>query len=208
MKYIKTQNGSFLHTIENPYTNIEWDTNVFCSCIALTPEQMLEYGVELLVEHEEPQYNRLLQRVEETTPVLVDGRWNQQWLIIQLSTEEALTKRAEAIDSRWNLIKNDRDIRKSGGIFVANKWFHSDTESRIQQLGLVLMGNSVPAVQWKTMDKSFITMSPTIASGIFQATAMLDTQLFEVAEGHRLAMEASDRPDLYDFSLGWPAAFN
>ena len=108
---------------------------------------------------------------------------------------------------KWEQIKASRDQRKDGGVLVNGKWFHTDTGSRIQQLGLVLMGASVPAVAWKTMDGTFTTMSQPLAGQIFQAVAALDMALFAAAETHREAMEASDRPDLYDFSANWPAYF-
>ena len=72
------------------------------------------------------------------------------------------------------------------------------------------MGAAVPPVQWKTLTASsppvFVTMTQGIAAGIFQATAASDTAVFAAAEAHRLAMEASDRPDLYDFRSGWPTS--
>jgi len=104
-------------------------------------------------------------------------------------------------------IKAERDRRKSGGILVSGKWYHSDRDSRIQQLGLVLMGASVPAVQWKTMDGSFVTMTPAIASAIFQATAALDMAVFANAEMHLAGARAAPEPSAYDYSTGWPSAF-
>lgn len=104
-------------------------------------------------------------------------------------------------------IKASRDQRKDGGTLVAGKWFHSDGPSRIQQLALVVMGSNVPAVQWKSMDGSFITMTPAIAMGIFQATAVLDTTLFANAEAHLAAVSASTEPETHDWSTGWPEHF-
>ena len=114
---------------------------------------------------------------------------------------------AKARASKWEAIKATRDARKSGGALVGTKWFHTDSDSRIQQLGLVLMGASVPAVQWKTLDGTFTTMSQTLAGQIFAAVAALDMALFANAEAHRTAMEASANPDQYDFSAGWPDHF-
>jgi len=104
-------------------------------------------------------------------------------------------------------IKASRDARKNGGVLVSGKWFHTDTDSRIQQLGLVLMGAAVPAVPWKTMDGTYTAMSQTLAGQIFQAVALLDMALFAVAKTHQEAMEASANPAAYDFSTGWPEHF-
>uniref|UniRef100_UPI002FC852FA hypothetical protein n=1 Tax=Devosia sp. TaxID=1871048 RepID=UPI002FC852FA len=40
----------------------------------------------------------------------------------------------------WPQIKAERDRRKALGVLAAGNWYHSDADSRIQQLGLVLMG--------------------------------------------------------------------
>lgn len=115
---------------------------------------------------------------------------------------------AATAEQIWPQIKAERDRRKALGVLAAGNWFHSDADSRIQQLGLVLMGSTMPAgIQWKTMFGSFVEMTPALASQIFAATAALDQAIFSVAEGHRAAMEASPIPADYDFSGGWPAAF-
>lgn len=110
--------------------------------------------------------------------------------------------------TKWDAIKAKRDAIKAGGVKVGAKWFHSDDGSRIQQMGLVMMGASIPAnLQWKTMDGSFITMTQALASQVFQAVAASDQAIFTAAETHRVAMEASADPASYDFSGGWPATF-
>lgn len=108
----------------------------------------------------------------------------------------------------WIGIKAERDRRKAGGVKVGDKWFHSDDASRIQQMALVMMGANIPAnLQWKTMDGTFVAMNQTVANNVFAAAAASDQAIFAVAEGHRVAMEASADPDAYDYSTGWPAVF-
>ncbi len=120
---------------------------------------------------------------------------------------------ATAKVAKWEAIKAHRDrLTQVGGYKVAvdgvDKWFHSDTFSRTQQIGLVMMGAGVPVgLQWKTMDGSFVTMTQAIASAVFSAAAAQDQALFAVAEQHRAAMEASADPGAYDFSGGWPSTF-
>lgn len=113
---------------------------------------------------------------------------------------------------QWDAIKAERDRRKAGGVKVkvgtTNKWFHSDDASRIQQMGLVMMGASIPAgLQWKTMDGTFVAMDQTVAANVFAAAAASDQAIFAVAEGHKTAMEASADPSTYDFSTGWPKIY-
>lgn len=125
------------------------------------------------------------------------------------TTEEQLAFEMGVV---WAQIKTERDNRKAGGFKIevspgVFKWFHSDEPSRIQQLGLMMAGASVPAIPWKTMDGSFVTMSPAVAAAIFQQAFVLDAALFTIAEQHKAAMEASSDPADYDFLTGWPERF-
>jgi hypothetical protein len=54
------------------------------------------------------------------------------------------------------------------------------------------------------MDGTFVNMTPTLAQQIFNATAVSDTSIFAAAEVHKANMLASDDPQNYDFSTGWP----
>ena len=110
--------------------------------------------------------------------------------------------------AHWEEIKRERDRRtQQGGYQVAGKWYHSDTFSRTQQMGLVMMGAGIPGgLQWKTMDGSFVTMTQTLAGQVFAAAAASDAALFARAEQIKAAMEA----DPVNFSLAsqtWPAVF-
>lgn len=128
---------------------------------------------------------------------LQDGIWVAD--TVMLSTAKA---------NAWAAIKAKRELHKTGGVYIASvqKWFHTDADSRIQQLGLVIMGLSLPAnLQWKTLDGSFTLMTPSLAMQIFSGVATLDTTAFSVAEMHRVAMESSVDPEAYDFSTGWSA---
>lgn len=110
----------------------------------------------------------------------------------------------------WLLIQEERLRRQSGGVLIQseNKWFHSDQSSRLQQLGLVMMGTNMPTnINWKTMDGSFIIMTPAIALSIFNAAATLDMTTFGVAEQHRANVMASSTPGTYDYSGFWPVIF-
>jgi hypothetical protein len=107
----------------------------------------------------------------------------------------------------WEKIKSLRESRKAGGVQVAGNWFHSDEPSRVQQLGLVMMGSNLPPLQWKTLSGSFVTMTPTLALGIFQAVATHDTNTFAKAEQHRAAVNASSDPLNYDYTTGWPVIY-
>ena len=115
---------------------------------------------------------------------------------------------AEKHKAKWLQIQAERDRRRSAGVKVGTDWFHSDDPSRIQQLGLVMFGVNMPAnLMWKTMAGTFVLMTPTLASQIFQASAVSDMTLFAVAEQKKAAMEALANPDTYDHLTGWPLIF-
>jgi hypothetical protein len=136
----------------------------------------------------------------------------KQWLISGGVPEPAeLTPIEQRRAAAWESIKAERDRRASLGVKVGQHWFHSDQKSRTQQLGLVLLGSNIPAgLQWKTLTLTpppvFVAMTPTLAQAIVAATAASDTAIFTAAEAHRLAMEASEAPQDYDFSTGWPTS--
>jgi len=131
------------------------------------------------------------------------------WLFNGSSFSAPIVDLLQVRKDKWEQIKTMRDSRKiQGGVKVGTKWFHSDDASRIQQIGLVMMGAGIPAnTQWKTMDGSFVTMTQTLAGQIFQASAANDMAIFAAAETHKTAMEASADPASYDFSQGWPKVF-
>jgi hypothetical protein len=126
-----------------------------------------------------------------------------------LTVDVAAVKLAQAKELMWERIKAERDRRKlEGGYTSGGKWFHSDTFSRTQQIGLVMLGSNIPAnTPWKTMDGSFVTMTQTLANQVFGAAAAQDLATFAAAEGHKAAMQASADPMAYNFSDGWPAVF-
>lgn len=122
----------------------------------------------------------------------------------------------------WERIKAKRDAIKAGGVKVGTKWYHSDSDSRIQHLGLLEKARAARAaggtdatrlqalgqdIKWKTMDGSFIYLTVKHAEDIFAAVTDLDAAAFAAAETHRVAIEASADPAAYDFSVGWPATF-
>lgn len=122
----------------------------------------------------------------------------------------------------WERIKARRDQAKAGGVKVGTKWYHTDTESRIQHLGLLKKAEAARAtgggdstrlqalgqdIRWKTMDGTFIFLTVKHAEDVFSAVTDLDAASFAAAETHKAAMNAAENPFEYDFSAGWPASY-
>lgn len=117
----------------------------------------------------------------------------------------AFDARAYAVEQITERIKAERDRRRPLGVTVGAVKFHSDDTSRIQQLGLLMMGANMPAgLKWKVVGGAMVDMTPTLAQQVFAATAARDQALFAAAEAHIAAATASDDPAAYDYSAGWP----
>lgn len=145
----------------------------------------------------------------DPTPGLARANWTgYAWADRPYVPPPVVDALAAVRAAMWEQIKAIRDRKtQTGGYTTGGKWFHSDTFSRTQQIGLVLMGAGVPAVQWKTMDGTFITMTQTLADQIFAAAAAQDQAMFVHAEALHASVYASETPTEIDINAGWPATY-
>ena len=114
-------------------------------------------------------------------------------------------------ENLWDKIQEERERRKFDGVYVEGYWFHNDNSSRIQWLGLVLLGQNMPPnIPWKTMNKVFKTMTPELATNVFVSIALTDLAIFAAAEAHKAAMESSDDPSSYEYMTPstWPTVYS
>jgi len=141
------------------------------------------------------------------------------------NTPEPAMSLEEMQNEVWEKIKALRDsLSDTGGYMVVvggvSKWFHSDQKSKTQQLALARKADkakadnedmSVPFTgnsgMWKTMDGSFVPMSPALAIEIADAAEVQEGELYVVAETHKAMMMADSDPLNYDYTTGWPAVF-
>ena len=175
--------------------NVEWDSTHFCPASALTPEEATMFRVVSLTATEQPEFDPLTQTVIRDGCEKLGDVWQYKWRI------DALTA------SKVTAIKAERDRRKFNGVLVSTKWIHTDTYSRTQWMGMVMMGAGIPAIEWTTMDNTSITTSQALAGAVFQATATLDATLFAYAKSLIAAVDASSDPASVDITTGWPATF-
>lgn len=59
---------------------------------------LTEWNVFPVTSFEVPDYDATSQRVEESTPVLVNGQWTQVWNVASLSSEEVLQMQNESAE--------------------------------------------------------------------------------------------------------------
>jgi hypothetical protein len=125
---------------------------------------------------------------------------------------------------KWEAIKAKRDGRLIDGGFLCNgHWFHSDLVSRSQFLANALRaselrtsGGDMDAVfhnadgdiiAIKTMDNGFVPVTANTALAIMPAFELQESKTYKAALMHKAALDASDDPENYDFSAGWPAIY-
>lgn len=157
----------------------------------------------------QPAFNPATHRLQEDAPSLTNkGHWEQEWDVVALDTAVVDANLAQIRHDKEEAIKAFRDKLKENGVKVGTKWFHSDVFSRIQWLGLMIMGANVPNMPWKTRDGSFVPLTPTLVTEVFQATGVMDANLFGIAEAKIAAMKAAIDPAAYDVNTGWPETYS
>ncbi len=104
------ENDEFLRFISND-APIVWDENNYCTVTALeTDGKAEEFKVFPLYNPGKPEYDEHTQELQEVNPVNIDGLWTQQWVVVDLTTEQIKTKRFEADKTRYTkraLVKDE-----------------------------------------------------------------------------------------------------
>jgi len=163
-----------------------------------SPEILQSFGLELVVATNEPANRNFYNVTEEYNGATVT----------YINTPMDLTAIRERL---WTQIKSHRDyVKTNGGCLVQDKWFHSDTDSKQQQIALVIMGANIPAnLKWKTLDGSFVTMTQALAGELFAAQVMREQVIFGVAEAKRAAIQTMTIGQLeaYDVLDGFPQEY-
>lgn len=153
---------------------------------------------------------------------LTDGIWYQVWQEQPWQQDRIDEFIREERMNMIEIIKTERDARVNGGVFVNGNWFHSDTPSRIQWLGIkdtardmLAAGGTVNDkiklggrdLMWKTMSGDFVPVTIQLALDVVQANKELDAAVFTRAEEHRTLVNASLEPGKYNYLSGWPARY-
>lgn len=169
-----------------------------------------------IIEVLQEDFDAAMSRNPGDTLEVIDGRI----VVIPKPAPTLAQLKAEA----WDAIKAERDRRKSGGVKVGAKWFHTDDGSKTQhlankdtardqlaaggQMGDFLLDPATGAkIPWKTMDGTFIPLTVQLTFDIVKAAKSGEFAIFAAAETHRAAMEASADPASYDYSGGWPKVY-
>lgn len=149
-------------------------------------------------------------------PVLADpapcpsSTWDgTQW---QIDPECAARLKAEQQDEMWERIKAKRYDNLRHGVYIKSvgKWFQTDDATRLQYLALALesvTGGFKKPINWKTMDNSFLQLTPDLLREIMQTMHDNEQADFANAEKHKAAMLKAENPLEYDYNGGWTANY-
>ena len=134
----------------------------------------------------------------------------EQW---HLDPECAAKLKAEQQKEVWERIKDKRYDNLRHGVYAKSvgKWFQTDDATRLQYLALALesvTGGFKKPINWKTMDNSFLMLTPELLREIMQAMHDDEEADFINAEKHKAAMLQAENPLEYDYSDGWTANFD
>lgn len=186
----------------------------------INKKEEITWDTYLLTDHEESQlrpivegkvvgkiwtdsFNQLKWSVQPS-PDFVWDEDQKEWILDEDRLENRLEKERQEV---WEQIKKVRYQHQQTGVYLANvdKWFHSDQESVInyQMVGNFIRSPNYVPVDWKTMDNSFIKMTPEIYESVMLAIFTKGQHDFKVAEMHRLALWEHLEPYQYDYSTGW-----
>lgn len=103
LRYVQSKGDQFIRHINDTEPTV-WDDNNCCLARKLTPEQAEQFGVSKLKIVTPPAFNRATQRCVEGPAILVDGVWTQNYVITELSAEEA----TEMTDNESHQVRNER----------------------------------------------------------------------------------------------------
>ena len=160
---------------------------------------------------------RIVMPGKDGKPVLADpapcpsSTWDgEQW---HIDPECAARLKAEQQDEMWERIKAKRYDNLRHGVYIKSvgKWFQTDDATRLQYLALALesvTGGFKKPINWKTMDNSFLMLTPELLREIMQAMHDDEEADFINAEKHKAAMLKAKHPLEYDYSDGWTANFD
>lgn len=138
--------------------------------------------------------------------------WDAKAKAWVLPPDVAARLKAEQQDEMWKRIKDKRYDNLRHGVYIKSvgKWFQTDDATRLQYLALALesvTGGFKKPINWKTMDNSFLQLTPDLLREIMQTMHDNEQADFANAEKHKAAMLKAENPLEYDYSGSWTASY-
>ena len=142
----------------------------------------------------------------------VHQTWDAKAKAWVLPPDVAARLKAEQQDEMWERIKAKRYDNLRHGVYAKSvgKWFQTDDATRLQYLALALesvTGGFKKPINWKTMDNSFLQLTPELLREIMQTMHDNEQADFANAEKHKASLLEAENPLEYDYSGGWTASY-
>jgi len=119
--------------------------------VPLDSEQLSSYGVVEVREISAPQIDNVTEKITETTPVLVQGIWTQQWIVEPLPEEEKqqnIEGQKISVRSERNKLLAESDWTQSRDVNLLNdlEW----KEYRQELRNITLQDGFPWVIEWPT----------------------------------------------------------
>ena len=113
---------------------------------------------------------------------------------------------------KWEKIKEVRTFKMNDGVLIQSigKWFHTDPDSK-QQIHAMVTVNVIgmyKVTAWKTLDNTYVQLTPPLLLQVFGAILENEARLFEIGKLHYDMLHTSQDPANYDPTSQWPTTFS
>ena len=113
---------------------------------------------------------------------------------------------------KWEKIKEIRTFKMNDGVLIQSigKWFHTDLYSK-QQIQSLVVANIIgiyKTTAWKTMDNTYVQLTPMLLLQVFGAMLENESRLFDIGKLHYESLYTSNDPVNYDPASQWPTTFS
>lgn len=148
--------------------------------------------------------------IVDLTTLLIEGDIQSHYLIKGGQLERLNLEKI--YEEKWEEIKDIRTFKMSDGVLIQSigKWFHTDPDSK-QQIHAMVTANVIgmyKVTAWKTMDNTYVQLTPPLLLQVFGAILENEARLFEIGKLHYDMLHTSQDPANYDPTSQWPTTFS
>ena len=146
----------------------------------------------------------------DLSDVIIEGDIQTNYLIKDGQLERLNLEKI--YEKKWGEIKEIRTFKMDDGVFLQSigKWFHTDLYSK-QQIQALVVANVIglyKTTAWKTLDNTYVQLTPLLLLQVFGAMLVNEEQLFGIGKLHYEKLYASNDPVNYDVTNMWPSTFS
>ena len=146
----------------------------------------------------------------DLSDVIIEGDIQTNYLIKDGQLERLNLEKI--YEKKWGEIKEIRTFKMNDGVFLQSigKWFHTDLYSK-QQIQALVVANVIglyKTTAWKTLDNTYVQLTPLLLLQVFGAMLVNEEQLFGIGKLHYEKLYASNDPVNYDVTNMWPSTFS